>query len=70
MSFVGWRGVRRQAKPATVWTDTKLSPTIVYSVFLGTLALVKIPKTAIGSVGDINAPKIRQYIKLMSKLKI
>jgi len=36
----------------------RLSPIIVYSVFLGTLAFVRIPNTAIGSVRDINAPKI------------
>ena len=45
----------------------KLSPTIVVSIFLGTLALVKIPKTAIGSVGEINAPKSKQKIKSICK---
>jgi len=33
------------------------SPTILVSSFLGALASFKIPNTAIGSVGEISAPK-------------
>ena len=36
------------------------SPTIFVSNFLGAPAFFKIPKTAIGSVGEINAPKSKQ----------
>ena len=38
----------------------KDSPTILVSNFLGAPACFKIPKTAMGSVGDINAPKSKQ----------
>jgi len=34
----------------------------VLSIFSGTLALVKIPITAMGSVGEISAPNNKQYI--------
>ena len=39
------------------------SPTILVSNFLGTPAFFKIPKTAIGSVGEINAPKSKQTLQ-------
>ena len=41
-------------------SDANLIKITIFPYFLGTLALVKIPNTAIGSVGEIKAPNIKQ----------
>ena len=54
--------IEKMVKKTTTPTPSlnKDSPTILVSNFFGAPACFKIPKTAIGSVGDIKAPKSKQ----------